>query len=268
MQVKKFSELRAKFMRVKRRQAATVLMVVLTVLLVVAAILEFFMIVRITNIVVKGDSPYTYEEILKISEIEKGDFMYSFDKDEIETKVLENAPYIKKVKVSRFFTRLVVKLEADTAKYYIKISDKSSEYYILSNDMRVLECRNNLASIKEEGLIKLELPHLAMCSVGSYIEYSDPDKCGYVKENLDYFFGQDYSDSITAIGLSSRFGDCYVDFYGKCRIILGKPENQEQKIRDAMLIIEEFSKKEGAEYVIINVSDPNKYFWSVPESLD
>ena len=268
MQVKNFSELKARFMKIKRRQMATAVMVVLTVLLVVLTVLEFFAVIRVTNIVIKGESPYTNEELLKIVGVEKGNFMYSFDKDDIETEILEQAPYIKNVNVSRLFTRLVVKVEADTAKYYLKISDNSNEYYILSSDLRVLECRNNVASIKEQGLVYIELPHLAICSVGRYIEYTEPEKCGYVKENLDYFSTEKYADTITAIGLSSRFDDCYVDFYGRCRVVFGKPENIEYKIGEATKILEDLSEVGNVPYLIINVSDPEKKFYSIPESLD
>ena len=268
MQVKKFSELKARFMKIKRRQIAATVMVTLTALLVVLAVFEFFRLIKVTNIVVKGESPYTNEEIIAFSGVEKGEYSYFFDKDDIETKLLDSAPYLREVKVYRIFTRLVIKVKADTAKYYLQISDKTNDYYILSADLRVLECESNIASIKEKKLIYLELPHLAICSVGRFIEYDEPEKCGYVKENLDYFSTDEYKDTITAIGLSSRFDNCYVDFYGKCRVIFGKPENMEMKIKKATDILGNFSEDENIRYLIIDVSDPDKAIYSMPESLD
>ncbi len=269
MQIKKFSELKARFMKIKRRQIAAAVMAVLTALLVVLAVLEFFRLIKVTNIVVKGESPYTNEEIIAFSGVEKGAYSYSFDKDDIETKLLDSAPYLRKVKVYRVFTRLVIKVEADTAKYYLKISDKTNEYYVLSSDLRVLECSSNIESIKEKELIYLELPHLAICSVGRFIEYDEPEKCGYVKENLDYFSSEEYKDTVTAIGLSSRFDDCYVDFYGKCRVIFGKPDNIEEKIRLATKYLENlYNKGESIKYLIIDVSNPDKTILTPSESLD
>ena len=255
-------------MKIKRRQIATVVMVVLTVLLVVLAAFEFFWMIKVTNVVVKGESPYTEEEIIEFAQVKKGDYSYSFDKDDIETKLLEAAPYLKEVKIYRVFTRLVIKVEADTAKYYLRISDKTNEYYILSSDLRVLECSSNISSIKERKLTYLELPHLAICSVGRFIEFDEPEKCGYVKENLDYFSSGEYDGTVTAIGLSSRFDDCYVDFYGKCRVIFGKPENIEKKIKKATDILANFSSGENIKYLIIDVSDPDKAIYSLPESFD
>ena len=78
-----------------------------------------------------------------------------------------------------------------------------------------------------------------------FISYDDPqsvkEKCEYVKEILDYFSSDEYKDTITAIGLSSRFDNCYVDFYGKCRVVFGKPENIEKKVKKATEILQIFS---------------------------
>ena len=268
MQFKKFSELKARFVKIKRRQIAATVMVALTALLVVLAVFEFFWLIRVTNIVVKGESPYTNEKIIDLSDVEIGDYSYSFDKEDIEAKILNAAPYLREVRVYRIFTRLVIDVKADVAKYYLRISDKTNEYYILSDDLRVLECSSNIASIKEKELIYLELPHLAICSVGRFIEYDEPEKCGYVKENLDYFSSKEYKNAITAIGLSSRFDDCYVDFYGKCRVIFGKPENIEMKIKKATYILANFSEDESVRYLIIDVSNPDKAIYSMPEALD
>ncbi len=268
MQVKKFSELKARFMKIKRRQIAATVMVVLTALLVVLAVLEFFWLIKVTNIVVKGESPYTNQEIVDFAGVEKGEYSYSFDKDDVEEKILDSAPYLREVKVYRVFTRLVIKVESDTAKYYLRISDKTNEYYILSADLRVLGCSSNIESIKEKELIYLELPHLAICSVGRFIEYDEPEKCEYVKEILDYFSSDEYKDTITAIGLSSRFDNCYVDFYGKCRVVFGKPENIEKKVKKATEILQIFSSGQEVRYLIIDVSDPDKAIYSMPENLE
>jgi len=276
MQIKKLSQLKEKVMsiKLKRRKAATVLMVVLTVLLFVAAVCGLFSVQHIKKVVVKGESPYSLSEIMDAGEIEYDEFLFSKDPDEIEAKILEKLPYIREVKVTRYwFSRLVIKVEADTAHYYMKLTENAKDCFILSKDLRVVDYKSDIDSVDGSGLIYIELPYMDLdtCVLSKPVEYGQADKNAYVKEFLDYFYGQDYAEAITAIGLKSKFEGAYIEFYGKCRIIFGKPDikNIDNQMRLAYEILEE--RHVDGDYIgfmKIDVSDGTRAIVSEPESLD
>ncbi len=272
---KKLSTVKQKVLGIKldRRKIATVFMVVLTVLLFVAAVWGLFLIQRVKKVVIKGASPYSLEEIMEFAEVEYGEFLFSYDTDELEEKILSGGPYIKEVKVRRYwFSKMVITVESDTAHYYMKITENAKDCYLLSKDLRVLDYRSSAELLKGSGLVYLELPYadLATCSVGQYVEYDTEGKNAYVKETLEYFYSQDYAGAITAVGLKSRFEGTYIDFYGKCRIVLGTPQNIELKMSRAYEILTEEEKFDESYrgYLIINVSDPKTPITSKPEKLD
>jgi len=276
MQIKKLSQLKEKVMSIKleRRKTATVVMVVLTVLLFVAAVWGLFSVQHIKKVVIKGDHPYRVSEIMNAAEIDYDEFLFSKDPDEIESKILEKLPYIREVKVTRlWFSKIVIKVESDKDHYYMKLTENSNDCFILSKDLRVINYKSSVDSLKDSSLVYIELPYLDIetCVLGKTVEYGQADKNKYVKEMLDYFYGQEYAEAITAIGLKSKFEGAYIDFYGKCRIIFGKPDikNIDNQMRLAYEILEErHIDGDYIGFIKIDVSDGTRAIVSEPDSFD
>ena len=254
----------------KKRAIAVGLIIVFTALVCALAVWGLFSVQHVRKIVIKGDSPYSTEELVLASGLEYGELLYSVDTDEIENNVLENAPYIREVKIRRaFFSRIVINVKSDTAKYCIKISENSKDRYILSDSLRVIDYKSTDDGLSGSGLVFLELPELRRCNMCQYVEYGEEGKNGYVKEMLDYFNGSSYADAITDIGLSSRFDDTYIVLYGKCKIIFGGINDIERKLELVRLTLEEHGLENlQIGYTKINASDPSNIVVSHPESLD
>ena len=109
------------------------------------------------------------------------------------------------------------------------------------------------------------------CVLGRTVEYGADSKNSSVQEMLDYFYEKEYAGAITAIGLKSKFEGAYIEFYGKCRIIFGKPDinNIENQIRLAYDILE--MRNVDGEYIgfmKIDVSDGKSAIVSEPENFD
>ena len=244
--------------------------VILTALVSALCVWGLFSVQHIRRIVVKGESHYSDEQIVNASRLEYGELLYSVDTDEIEKNILEGAPYVRQVSVKRrFFSRVVIKLESDSAKYYIKISDSSKDCYILSEDLRVIDYRNSDDGLAESGLIFLELPHLRRCNMCQYVEYGEEGKTAYVKEMLEYFNGSSFAKALTDIGLSSRFDDVYIVLYGKCKIFFGGTNDIEKKLELVKRTLETHGLDNlSVGYTEINVSDPSEIVVSHPESID
>lgn len=254
----------------KKRLLAVILLSLVTLLVGVLCVWGMFSVQHVRRIIVKGESHYTDEEIVAASLVEYGELLYSLNTEEIEKNILENAPYVKDVKVKRrFFSRVVIKLKADSAKYYIKISDEAKDLYILSEDLRVIDYRASEERISSEELVYLELPHIRRCNMCQYVEYGEETKNAYVKEMLEYFNNSSYASAITDIGLSSRFDDVYIVLYGKCKIIFGGTNDIEKKLDLVKRTLEAHGLDNlSVGYTKINISDPSNIVVSHPEALD
>jgi len=275
MQIKKLSQLKEKVksVRLERRKIATVVMVVLTVLLFAAAVWGLFSVQRIRKVVIKGECPYSTEEIMDAAGIDYDEFLFSNDKEELKTDILQKLPYIRDVKIRRGFGRMVIKVESDTAYYYMKLTENSHDCFLLSKELRVIDYKSSVESVKNSSLVYIELPYMDIetCVLGKTVEYGAEEKNGYVTEMLDHFHGKDYADAITAIGLKSKFEGGYIDFYGKCRIVFGKPDIN--MIDTQMRLAYDILKAKQVDgdyigYIKIDVSDGRTAVVSEPESLD
>ncbi len=277
MILKKLSKLWQKIISVNKRRLAVGLVVVLTVVLAVLTLWGLFDFQHAHIIKVYGESPYTDEEIIAASEIERGQLLFSIDPAKAEENILKgkNAkPYIREVRVTRwFFSFVSIKVVADTPKYYIQISKSTEEYYLLSEDLRVLDCLYSKEGLEEKGLVYLELPELKTCNMGQVVEYGEEGKNDFVRETIDYLELQEYGEMITAIGLPSRFEGAYITFYGRCRILLGKPEKPdglELKIERARKHIDSIVGNGGIDvgYIEVDVSREGETLVSYPENLE
>lgn len=269
MILKKLSELWQKIIALKPRRLAIWLVVALSAFAAVFVFRGLFDIQRVVWIGVNGESPYSDEEIVAASEVEYGQQLFSLEPEKIEQNILKSKPYIREVRVSRwFFCYLRINVVADSPKYYIQISESTEEYYLLSEDLRVLDCRYSKESLEEAGLVFLELPDLKTCNMGQIIEYGEEGKNEFVLDIINYLNSQEYGNMITAIGLPGRFDGAYVTFYGRCRILLGKPTDIELKMDRARKHIDVLSGNGNIGFLEIDVSRDGETLISYPEKLD
>ncbi len=267
--LKKLSELWQKIRSVSKRSIAVGFTVAVTLLLAALTLWGLFDFQHAHFIRVHGDSPYTDDEIIEAGGIERGQLLFSTDTDEVEKNILKNKPYIREVRVTRwFFSFLNIEVVADKAKYYIQISDTTEEYYLLSEELRVIDCRYSTEGFADAGLIRIELPELKTCNMGQTVEYGEEGKNEFVQEILDYLNRQEYADMITEIGLPGRFDGAYITFYGRLRIMLGKPDDIELKIERARRHIDSLSQNGYIGYMIVDVSRDKETLVTYPENLD
>ena len=263
---KRFTDL----LKRKKRVIAVALIVLLTAFVCALVVWGLFSVQHVRKIVVKGSEHYTDEQIVAASEIAYGEPLFSLDTDTVEKNILENAPYVKEVRVTRtFFSRVVVRVKEDTAKYYIRIADDAKDVYVLSDDLRVIDYKNTDEGLERTGLIFLELPSLKRCNMCRYVEYGEEGKNDYVKELLEYYEKSSFAQAITDIGLASRFDDTYIVLYGKCKIIFGGINDVERKLELVRSTLETHGLDNlSVGYTVINASDPSRITVSHPESID
>ena len=214
-------------------------------------------------ILVGGESPYTDEEIIRATGINSRLLLFA-DTEKAEKTLLESKPYIREARIEKLLCFAVISVKADKPAYFI-VND--GESFILSEDMRVIDCLSSVAEAREMGAVRLELPDLAVLKVGYPVEYDADGKNTYVAKMLELIKSKDYAPYVTEIGLAGKYDDVYITFYGKCRIFLGSINDFEEKMRIAETLLED-NRDSIYSCAVINVSVPDRPTFRPVDSLD
>ena len=122
---------------------------------------------------VVGDSPYLASEIAAGAGIKKGDKLYRLDKNEVEKAILLNCPYIEKVNVKTSFpNKIKFEVECYEPIWYIEIS---GDFYVLDQELRVLEETRNKERLYDSGITGLTLPNVKTAMVGETLVFGSSD---------------------------------------------------------------------------------------------
>lgn len=229
--------------------AVLVLILVLLILWgTVSLVLVFF---SVENIEVYGESPYSSEELILSSGIEKGDRLYYLGADKKEAELLEKYPYLKSVEIKSYFpNKAVIEIESFEAVY---VSKHESGYSFLNEDFKILEIIEPKASFDEIGAIYLDLPYALSGETGSRAVFEDE---GSVKDICALLKSFEYFDKINKISVKDKHNFSFV-FAENCKIILGNMQNTEEKLRLAIKIYDsaDFNRESLS---IIDVSNEKK----------
>ncbi len=242
-----------------------IILLVAVLLIVIAAVIAFsvYAISRGGWISVRGESPYTYGEIVAASGLEGGRAIFS-DTVTAGEKIVAAKPYIREARVSRLLFFIVINVKADEPEYFLEVS---GDYFITSGDLRVIDRLHSESEAKALGAVRLELPDLSTAVVGRYAEYGAEGKNGYVTEMLELIGSKEYADAVTEIGLASKYDDVYITFYDRCRVVLGSINGFEEKMSIAQRVLED-NRDLIYGGVVINVSDPDRPTCKPVDSLN
>lgn len=238
------------------------LVFILLLWIIISLMLSAFKIEKI--VVVSNNIPYSESELFEICEIQKKDKLFGIDLSEVEKKLLNNIGYIHSVKVRRGFPNsLKIIAECDEGRYYINIS---GEYYVLSEDLRVLEEADSF-DLRAENLIKLDIPEVKRITVGQYIEYKEGQGLeSYIGDSLVELTSSELGSNINAINIENKF-EMYFIYERKYKIYLGESKDITTKANVVKKVLND-PTFENDKTAIIDVSNPKKLSVVFDNSLD
>lgn len=181
------------------RVAYISLFCVLVSLFVIICLAVFF---RIDNIEIVGSSRYSKEQILAVTGIEEGLSLYEVGNSDV-SKLYGEFAYISHAEVERKLPdTLVIKLTEDEGSYF---SELYGEYFVLSDELRVLERVFDREELQDDGLIELVLPQIDSAVVGYGMEFAQPVSERYVRAYLDALESSPLYSKTSAFDLRDRF---------------------------------------------------------------
>jgi len=200
---------------------------------------------KVETIDVTGSTIYNELLIIEASGIELEQNIYSLNERQIEESIVMNYPYIKGVKIIRHLPSTIeLSLTIDTPYYYTLFID---EYFVLSNDLRVLERSEDFSRIMElrvnYDIIEIKTPSIKYSVVGREIVFKRGSDFDFVKNTMQVFESTGIYAEINKINLSNKY-DIYIIYNNRYKIIFGNSDDLSTKITWALGIIEEHMSDE------------------------
>ncbi len=238
-----FTRKRAERQRKARKRRIITFLIALLILLCVTAItLCFTVFFPITQLKVSGSKIYSTNEVCDASFIKKGDNMFAFSAEKLESEIRSKLPFIANVKVERNVNG-TLKLKLTDAKE--KFCYKNDEgYFSVGEDGFVL----NKYDEQPSGLM-LVLGIADELKVGTFAEYKDTAK----KEIFDKFLEFGKNTDITSIDLADEYA-ISINVENRFEVYIGTSNNIKEKMAHLNSMIKEIDAKKSGK---INLS-----YWS------
>jgi cell division protein FtsQ len=230
-----------KFKKIVRRINYTLLTVLLCLIFIVICMAVFL---KIETIEIKGNERYDSADILASSGIEVGQNLYAINKKTAEAFIIRDHPYVNDVVIRRTLpSTLTFKLTEDEPVFYTEICD---EFYILSQDLRVLERVYVLPEMTDKRLIPIVMSEIGSAIVGEYMTFEKSLAFDYISGFVKAVSEHDIADRITEIDVTKRY-NIYVNYEDRFRIYLGDNTETNMKLTFAKLMIDTFSEGQSGE---------------------
>ncbi|MBQ8552465.1 MAG: FtsQ-type POTRA domain-containing protein [Clostridia bacterium] len=172
---------------------------VLTAVFVIICLAVFF---RIKEIEIVGSSRYSKERILSITGIEEGLSLYEISNSDLEP-LRGRLAYIKQARITRQLPHtLIINITEDEPRYMCELY---GEYFILSDELRVLDRVFERSELDGMGLIELVFPEINSALVGYEIEFAAEVSERYVTAYIDALESSPLFSKTTAFDLRDRF---------------------------------------------------------------
>lgn len=208
----------------KRQKTVTVIevdvrkLIKLSVLIVMGGLALFSLIrfglrqIPVQSFEIQGTTEYEVGELRQIIGVSRGDKLYRMDLDEMEEQILSECFDIKEIKLRRSFpSKLVFEIVERKATWYLEISD---DFYVLDEEMLVIEETGNEESLIRKGVTKLTLPNLSSAICGQFpvfgkasgrSEEENEREITKTCELLVHFQTSPLKQELTSLDLESRF---------------------------------------------------------------
>ena len=227
--------------KVIRRINYTFLTVLLCFIFVIICMAVFL---KIETIEIKGNEKYASEDILASSGITVGQNLYAINKKTAEAMIIRENPYVNDVVIRRTLpSTLTFRITEDIPVFYTEIC---GEYYILSEEMRVLERVDVLPDMTERRLIPVVMSEISSAIVGEYMTFEKQLAFDYISEFLLAIHDHEIADKITEIDITKRY-NIYVNYEDRFRIYLGDNTEPNMKLTFAKLMIDTFNDNQRGE---------------------
>lgn len=223
-------------------------------LIVIAALVFGKMLFSLETIIVDGTGHYSYTQILKAVDLEKGDLIFFASEKKINQKLVQDFAYIRSVDVEKQYPNMIIiTIEEEEPQYYFELQ---REYFLLSAELRVLNRFHDEAKLLEyaPNVQLIEIPTVSRAVVAEWLEFASESASRHTDEALTQLAASRLYEGVTAVDFSNRF-DMIVVYENRLEIHLGSFKDYPYKLDLALGMIHAYSEEANGKLEIIYNAD-------------
>lgn len=188
--------------RLKKRLSQFLFAGAVGVIAVIFIIICFSVFFRISEIEVISSPKYSKEQILSLTGIEEGMSLFEVSDSDLDV-LYGDLAYVSGARLTRKFPdTVIIELFEDEGRY---VSELYGEYFVLSEELRVLDRVFDPAELEGEDLVELVLPGINSAVVGYTVEFENDISWEYVTAYVDALEASPLVRKATAFDLRDRF---------------------------------------------------------------
>ncbi len=232
------------------------LALVITVCMCVLSVFSLFQVIKffakVKEFDVVGISIYDKTDLINASGIKRGVPLYSLDQDAVETRILEECPYLESVEVELHFPNKVrFRVEGKSAQWYLDISGTK---YALDSDLKVISETERI-----EGVTKLILPSIQSAMYGEVPGFGESEiERKRTLEMISAIRQTPFKTRLSEVDLENRW-DVWLTVDGRYRISMGDGEDFDAKLRAVEAILNQETVKNAPSGTITIVKGTGGY---------
>lgn len=239
--IEKISNVKRERRRKRLQPFFYVAVVVLVLILIIT--LSMTVLFNIKTIKVEGSSEYDASEIVKASEIYKGDNLVRLNTDSAKQKILTNLMYIDDVTIKKEFpSTLVIETVASIPAMNIQ---NGGEYIIVSEGLKKL----SISTVPSENLLQVIGFEPNDYTENTKISSTDEHKAKVLSTIYSQLKNLDMLDSIVSVDISDKY-DIIINYSDRIYIKLGAYSDLDYKIRYANTVITQNIPEQKSGYLI------------------
>lgn len=212
--------------KIKRFLTGFSIFMVIAVISVLLSLTVFF---KMEKIIVTGETRYSYDDIISLSQIETGENIFLCDKAGASQRIVDALPYVAEAKVGFVIPNAItIEIVEEVPSYAMGYSDG---YYIVGENGRILE----KTAENYYHLPVVQGAEITTNQVGDYANFSDKNITSILAELVRVLEAYDF-DQVTVIDVSDTANIRFV-FDDRITVVLGIPEDVAYKVKTAQTII-------------------------------
>ncbi len=254
---------KAEIIRIRKRRKLIVGGVILAFLSVIALTVLAFVFCRVEAFTVKGEFPYTQDEIKNTLTPSTGRSMFTVDTEELAKYIETILPLTDGVTITKKFPK-TLSVKAGTAKkvYAVELSEKI--FAVTNEKLKMLEAVSAVPS----GAIPVECSGISTYELGKTLNFNSKIGDDPAKTVLTEIYTASENEELKNISIINvrDLNSIYLIYDGRILVRLGDSANIPEKISLAKKSIDEENKLSPAQYGILDLTISKKAVFS-PDDL-
>ena len=204
------------------------------ILLAILLSIWFIFACRIKTIEINGCIKSEQNNILISANIKEGSHIYTINESEIEKKIKDENPYVYSVDIRKSFpSKIIINIEESTPSFY---TFNNGQYFVLSQELRILEINRKQESSFTTNLILLSLPKFNQIKAGEYVYIENDNVNRIYYDIVSTFTKSELFSKTKELNIVSRF-DITQNYDSKYTIVYGSYTDFKQKLTNCTTTI-------------------------------